>query len=618
MDRDAQIQWLVDSLAPRLWSLRSVWARARDRGTLDEAARRRCRVAIHELLTFIYEPGHRANLYSRAGIPRTHNGWEMQLLVDGGRLFALYSGCRALVEGPCPDRQALRASVEQLCARLDSARPEALIQAYAAGVEAELRRPPARVDELVETYLERVVIEAYLRLAMASPAAILTLDLFPAHTGPENVREGLKGLVTVRAARASHRRARRFCCCRAESYTRYYGLNVAKQLARSGAEQGAEPRRFGLVVPHANGVRHITLTRCWPIDGAENAARHVALARRLWAELGARDSAATQILISGYSQGGAAVRLLDDAIHGQDVLARAYFRRGAPRGYGGRCRMLARVIDGEWREHPGPTIHTLSVATMGGLDGWALSERHPELAALAEDQRGAAGVVARSNVHGGVHLAICHDYDPARWILPAPLLDLARARARHRRPRRLSIVRVLLAFGGPNLTLHGGTWSAGTKQAFRGNAPAEALLDEIHAGIVSELFIDERDYFDERCARAAFPQLVVGTHGYPGWIVVEYFARALEAARADARADAGAELFHEGSWRYDILPSDQRYAQIVGAAARFDQRQRRRALALLAALESGQGRGARSGDLLSSLRRRFAEPGRRRHVLRDG
>ena len=620
----AQIQWLAGALAPQLAAVRRAWG-CRPEAPLDPVVDRSCRLALHELFTFIYAPGHPANNYTRAGIPRTHNAWEMQLLIDGGLLFALYIDCLEIVEARGDDDD-LRARVGELCARFDTSQPEALrrelAERYAAEIEGALQRRPPAVHPLVQTYLERVVIEAYIRLAMATPAAVLTFDLFPAHTGPENVREGLKGLVTVRLARASHDRARRFYCCRAESYTRCYGLNVAKELARAkspGEQSAGAPLRFSLVVPHANGVRHITLTRCWPVDGAENAARYVALARRVWRErereLGPRSGElGPRVLVSGYSQGGAAVRIFDDAVRGVDVLARPYFAGGAPRGYAARCRELSRVAAGEWRSQPGPALYTLSVATMGGIDGRSLSEQS-ELPELAEDQRGASGVRARANPHGGLHLAICHDYDPARWILPAPLFNLDR-RLR-RRERRLSIVRILLKFGGPNLAFHGGTWSAGTRQIFRDNPRAQALLDDVQADLASPAFVDEHRYFDDRCERAAFPHLVVGTHGYPGWMVVEYFARALAelSDRAGEQAGEQAELLHEGSWRYDILPPDQRYEDIVAVAARFHERQRRRGLALLAELESGRRRSAIRDELIELLRRRFSEPGVRRHLL---
>ena len=77
-----------------------------------------------------------------------------------------------------------------------------------------------------------------------------------------------------------------------------------------------EGPRLGLVIPHANGVQHIALTRCWPIDGAENAARRLEARRRARADFsagGGDPGPAPPILGSGYSQGGAAVRqrLLD-------------------------------------------------------------------------------------------------------------------------------------------------------------------------------------------------------------------------------------------------------------------------------------------------------------------
>ncbi len=85
--------------------------------------------------------------------------------------------------------------------------------------------------ENVTAHFECAILLAYLRLAILANNAIITLDLVPAHTGSDNVVEGLKGLVAEPLTGVAHRRARRFYCCRAESYTRYYGLSLAGEWA---------------------------------------------------------------------------------------------------------------------------------------------------------------------------------------------------------------------------------------------------------------------------------------------------------------------------------------------------------------------------------------------------
>jgi hypothetical protein len=568
--------WCSETLAD---ALVGVWRRRTEPG--DDY---RCQATLLELFMFVCDPGDPHNHYSRTGIPRTHAGWEMQLIVDDGLLYYVYERCCAALrdcrdeasregpglwaercrrdeasrEGPglwaerCRrDEASLRAAVAQLHGWLDAEDPEhlraRLRSHYAATIVefvAHQRRFEPHGRELLTAYFECLIIHAYLRLAAAAPGSTIGFDLFPAHTGPDNVTQGLRGLINF--GEVSHRGARRFYCCRAETYTRYYGRNLARALADQAA------LRFGLVVPHANCVRHIAMTRCWPIDGAENIARHVERVSSTWAEYvvahGPRERPPT-ILVCGYSQGGAAVRLFDDALAGIDVLGHPYFRASAPRWYAPRCRVLARLIASAgsraWAGRTGPTLHTVSIATMGGIDGAAVAK--------LDGARGVTGVLAHANSRGGLHLGICHDHDPARFIVPGPLRPNAGAR---------SIVRVLLEFGGPAQVLHGGTWTAGAHQAFAEVPSAMALIDEVDRLRVSERFVDESAYFDERCAGQAFTHMVVGTYGYPGWTVVETFTRALARLGAPER-----ELLREPSWAYDILPRAHDYVAIAGSRA---------------------------------------------------
>ncbi|MCA9699022.1 MAG: hypothetical protein KC431_15970 [Myxococcales bacterium] len=529
---------------------------------------------------FAYQEAHPANLYGCSGIPQTHAGWEMQLLVDGGLLFMLYARALAALEQP----ESCERMCMSLCRDFDRSADELLQMSRAhhsdhiATFVAQARRPPPGFDELI--------IATYLRLGASSPGAVFTLDLFPAHTGPENVRAGLAGLLTQRGARKFH-------CRRAETYVRYYGINVAKALGGP---------RLGLVVPFANGVQHITLTRCWPVDGAENAARMIAAfdsARGAWLEAGGdREGTSPRLLICGYSQGGAAVRLLADAMLGVDVLAREHFSQAVPRAYLPRARALRRWIEGRVDRGDDPTpIHTVSVATMGGLDGVGLCDRLSEWPTLAEDRRGAAGVRSRVNGQGGVHLAICHDLDPARWVVPGPVDKLAGC---------------LLQFAGPNLVFHGGTWTADSERAFSAVPEAMVLIEDVQRTMLSPRFVDEGRYFDPRCARAAFPHLVVGTYGYPGWKVVEAFVAALGILECSEAVPAGTALTHEASWAYDILPPEHDYAATVAEAQRFHRTQRRRARGLLAGL--GTDNPARAA-LEAALREHCLEPLARRPLL---
>ena len=544
--------------------------------------------------------GHPANLYERTGVPRTHSAWEMQLIIDDGLLFALHDHCAAFVA------DGDDAALDRLAALLEGDEAERRARArahYASAIEpwvARGSRPAA--EGPLGAYFDRVVLEAYIRLAISTPGAVLTFDLFPANTGTDNISEGLKGLVRARWTADGLTGSRRFWSIRAESYTRYYGYNLAKVLA-----PGHGAPRFGLVVPHANGVRHIAMTRCWPIDGAENLARYVSLAQARYRELGESLTPRPQILASGYSQGGAVVRLFDDALAGVDVVGREYFRSSIPRGYLRRCRALRAVAEGtSWPL----VVHSSSVATMGGIDGVAFGERFPE---LASDQRGASGVRAHTNRSGGVHLAVCHDFDPARWIVPGPLI---RGR-RDRSAAKLGLVRILLKFGGPAKALHGGVWMAGTEHAFTNNPPARALLDEIEAKLVSPRFIDEHRYVDERCCRPAFAHLVVGALGYPGWVVVDKFRAALDehAKRrpAGAEARARAPLFAESSWACDILPPELVFDEVVGRARAFHEDQQQRAEQLLERLEDELERGSEA--LAEALRERLGPPFERAHML---
>lgn len=572
-----------------------------------------CEAECRALWMFTCVRGHRQNLYDRTGVPRTHSAWEMQMIVDDGLLFAIHDHCAAFVfDG---DEGAV-SRLATLLAGPDTAQLRARTRAYYAGaIEPWVARGPwdrrrPALGGAHGAYFDRVIIEAYLRLAVSTPAAVLTLDLFPANTGTDNVAEGLKGLVRARWTADGLAGARRFWSIRAESYTRYYGYNLAKLLARS-----PEGPRFGLVVPHANGVRHIALTRCWPIDGAENIARYVELAQARHRSLARSPSPAPRILVSGYSQGGAAVRLFDDALAGVDVVGREYFRESVPRGYVRRCRALAE-LDALARRWP-LEVYTASVATMGGIDGIGLHERFPELDGLSADQRGAAGVRAHANGLGGVHLAICHDLDPARWIVPGPLPKLRRRLSPAQR-RKLDLVRTLLKFGGPAKALHGGVWTTGADHAFARNPPARALFEEIEAKLISPRFVDEHRYVDDRCRRAAFAHLVVGALGYPGWVVVDKLRASL--AERDARLAAGAPepgelLLAEPSWACDILPAELVFDEVVGRARAFHEAQHQRALAFIDALERELEDGGE--QLLETLRARFGVPFERIHLL-DG
>jgi hypothetical protein len=526
---------------------------------------------IEALSMFAYTRGHEQNLYTSTGIPRTHNAWEMQLLTDDGLLFMLYERCCDAVRRSA-SRAELRAAFERLSELLDSSDPAALRQRarewYASHIADFLCDGRAPLDR----HFECIVLRAYILLAVSCRSSTFTLDLFPAHTGPDNVSEGLKGLVSHGRLAGNRPRVRSFWCSKAESYTRYYGINLAKQLNFNSL-------RFSLVVPFANGVRHIALTRGWPIDGAENIARYIEQIRSAWVESGHR-AHPPKILVSGYSQGGAAVRLFDEALRGGDVIARAHFR-----GYSQKCHALKRL-----RNQTEIPIHTVSIATMGGIDGVGFSERHPQWIELAEDQRGAAGVHARANAHGGLHLAICHDFDPARWVLPGSLTNL---------------VGRLLKFGGPELAFHGGAWTRNTESAFEHIPAAKALIDDVSRNMISSRFVDEHRYADDRCTRAAFPHLVVGTLGYPGWVVVEKFVAALTELEAGRT-----ELLHESSWCCDILPEDQPWSEVVARAMIFHRRQQQRASAVVAKLER-----SRSSALAEHLRGRFLESGRRRHML---
>lgn len=581
--------------------------------------------------------GDRRNLYGAMGLPRTHAAWEMQLIADDGLLFFVYDQALSAVRDAV-ELDSFEAAIEALAAsscELDDAALRARARAhYAARIEDfvfTFRRASRGASALIgdpEWLLrfERVVIEAYVRVAVARPGAVLTFDLFPASTGDDNVSEGLKGLISASGPRHGSWTARRFWSVRAETYTRFYGVNLAKELSAGGL-------RFALVVPYANGVRSIAMTRCWPIDGAENIARYVALAqaRRLELELARRAQGleATgkppRLLVSGYSQGGAAVRLFDQALAGQDVRSRAYFRHSAPRGHVRDSRTLAALAAGHYADSWPLVVHSVSVATMGGVDGVGLGERFPQLGALARDQRGASGVLARSNGYGGLHMAICHDHDPARWIVPGPLLH-AHRRLRPEHRRKLNLVRILLKFGGPAKALHGGVWMAGTELAFAGNPPAQRLLDACSEAMLSTRFVDEADYHDERCVWSAFPHLVVGTLGYPGWAVVAKFDQSLRAhAEAAARGEldspggARVELLREPSWCCDILPREQAYAEVVGAAERFQLRQHERARRLLARLAHGPAANSREQrEFIELLRERLGPPSHRRHLLVDG
>ena len=592
--------------------------------TLDALRRGLCPRELDDpLFMYACELGHPKNFYGRAGLPRMHNAWEMQLLVDEGLLFYLYWLCtRALLEAD--SHEALASRIEQGFAAIeldDPAATRARTRAcYAREIEAFVgqQRAGFGLDEARRFALERALVRAYLRLAVSAPAGVLTLDLFPANTGPNNVSEGLLGLVSANGSADGSTRARRFWSIRAESFTRYYGINLAKQLRRRGLH-------FGLVVPYANSVRHIAMTRCWPIDGAENIARYVSAAQLARRELlesqaraggGGEPARAPVLLVSGYSQGGAAVRLFNDALSGLDPSTREYFRRAVPRGYLPRCRTLESLSEGRVRDSWPLQVHSVSIATMGGVDGLAFAERFPRLLAgraLARDQRGGAGVLSRANHHRGVHVAICHDLDPARWIVPGPLV-LAHRRLRGDRRNKHNLVRILLRFGGPAKALHGGVWTQGTRRAFANNPAAQALLDDVCARTISSRFVDQAEYYDERCTRAAFPHLVMGALGYPGWAVVAKFAEALEQLERSPSPRPGALLLREPSWRLDILPRELIYDEVVGRAQAFDQRLRSQAQLLLSRLEA---RSAHERELAEALRERFLQLGVRRHLLEE-
>ncbi|MCA9693808.1 MAG: hypothetical protein KC636_29750 [Myxococcales bacterium] len=605
MDRAA---WWSASLTDRLEPIRGLLVGGRGRAAARPILREQAPLVLFEC-----SAGHERNLYTPSGIPRMHAGWEMQLLADDGLLFLLYARCHAAIVSTSAEQ--LRVAIAALGEELDARDPAALVERarafYAAHIDAFVGAAGARAIDhegpLARSF-ERVVIQAYLRLAMTAPRSIIALDLFPAHTSPGDLDEGLRGLVAG-LTRVRHAGTQRFYCYRAESYIRYYGLNMARAL-------DGDALRFSLVVPYANGLGHLALTRCWPIDGAENTARYIDAIDHAWAEyeraFAGQGAAPPRILVTGYSQGGAAVRLMDDAARGVDVRARPYFRRAAPRVYLQRCRALARLIEGGWPRSALP-LHTVSLATMGGLDGVGLAERFPEARGLGADQRGSSGVWARANARGGLHLAICHDLDPVRWVLPGPLTNVHRRVLRGE--QKLSIGRIMLKFGGPTRALHSGTWTGGTQSAFEGNPQARALLEDTARRILSERFVDEHLYVDERNGRAAFPHVVVGTYGYPGWTVVAKFAEAhaaLEAQRGGGR-DVPALLLRERSWSYDILPADHDYEALLVAAASFHEPQRRRAEALLRRLAR-----APTGDvaaLAEALRERYVGEPRRAHLL---
>ncbi len=120
------------------------------------------------------------------------------------------------------------------------------------------------------------------------------------------------------------------------------------------------------------------------------------------------------------------------------------------------------------------------------------------------------------------------------------------------------------------------------------------------------------EYFDDRCAREAFAHLVVGTHGYPGWVVVGKFGLALRARARLGEPAPRTELLREPSWSVDILPEDQGYEAIVGAARRFDEQQRRRAARVLRRREAEL-----EAEAEALLRERLAAPSERAHLLRE-
>ncbi|GEM_PF-6700867 len=633
---EANAHWLG---APLLDDLELAW-RALSTGRVSVADQAHFHRALDELFMFVNVAGHPNNLYSCAGLPRLHNAWEMQLLADGGLLFYLYARCVEALRGTgdhgTGDHGEPSRQLEALFTELVTLPPRALIaqtRRYYAAHIVEFLGPgqpsKLRAGGLSALFFESLIIQAYMRLAICRERSVFTLDLFPAHTGPDNVVQGLKGLLKTQTT--SPRSARKFYCCRAESYTRNYGRNLAKILDYSGARGGLT---FSLVVPHANSVRHIVVTCCWPIDGAENIARYVdrLLTNREQHHralgpagptgptaplhpAGPTGDHSPQILVCGYSQGGAAVRLFNDALSGVDVTARAHFRKQAPRIYKTQARMLTAIMSGAWAERHASPIYTVSVAPMGGNDGVGFAERLPSLGSeLADDQRGASGVRSRANTYGGLHLSICHDYDPARWVVPGPLTNIHRRWAHGERKRGL--VRILLAFGGPARIFHGGVWTSRTEQAFTRNPAAMALFNDVKHGMLSEVFVDQARYFDPRCNRDAFPHIVMGTFGYPGWVVVTKFAAALQELRElpdqspdRSSTDAGRRLLlNESSWNCDILPADHPYEQIVATAARFHDRQRRRALAILARVEAATA-------IADTLRDRYAAPTRRVNLV---
>ncbi|MCE7996281.1 MAG: hypothetical protein HEP71_30160 [Roseivirga sp.] len=463
--------------------------------------------------------GRKGNLYTNWGIPQTHNAWDMQYLLDDGRLFYLYACAKKYFEFLNVGFDKFQFGIfsqDMLMPIAETAFADLDIfykQQYKKYIESKIPEP--EYNKYLWECVQYEIIQAYIQWACKIDKAYLTLDLFPTSVAD--------------AAGDAKDKHQRFSTSGYESYSRVYTVKLCQLLQ----QKDASGFTFSLVVPYTNTVPNINRTNALPMDGVENTVHYLQDICVRHEGIGLKN-----VYVMGYSQAGAVVKLLNDFLCKPYILTRYkdYLYNTVARDLLTAQKTYPYITKGVNMLKSRLSVNTISLAPMGGLTVCSTTKEVK------------TGCLTKFNNVNGRHLSICHALDPVKVVIPKKegYVNYAHFYANliHFKKSEAGLLHGLLLSSIPK----------GSQQTFAealtGNNlnHLNTLLTDV-AFVVNKLnyhnkFLEETGEISE-LKKTSFELAHLGIFGYPMYEV----ARVLKLFFID-----GYTLFGISDWNHDIYP----------------------------------------------------------------